>query len=275
MKARTLILAMLLFAQFALAATGDVDQDGIADSIDKYPFDYDNDGLPDIWEKRFGLRYDVANANGDPDNDGVKNIHEYERGTDPLVSDATGERVQPEFLRPVEKTWIKVSVWVLGVAFFVLLLFVIYKSNIFRFKGQQKLRPMRQPAPVYRRNVVRFRPYPGRVQMPPRRAFRTPYLQRPVRRNNLQRPIAREQGNLQRPVFREQGNLQRPVVSRDNPPRPFVREQGNVQRAVREQGDEPAYSDKPVITDVFEKLSKEVHEYNTSERGIKKLYAIR
>lgn len=49
--------------------------------------DVDNDGLPDAWEKRFGL--DPANiddAIADSDEDGLSNLEEFFRGSNPLVS---------------------------------------------------------------------------------------------------------------------------------------------------------------------------------------------
>ncbi len=49
--------------------------------------DFDKDGMPDSWEKKYNLRYDVNDANLDPDNDGLTNLQEYEQGTDPLVYD--------------------------------------------------------------------------------------------------------------------------------------------------------------------------------------------
>ncbi|MFH0874889.1 MAG: thrombospondin type 3 repeat-containing protein [archaeon] len=49
--------------------------------------DFDKDGMPDSWEKKYSLKYDVNDANEDPDNDGIANLEEYNKGTNPLVAD--------------------------------------------------------------------------------------------------------------------------------------------------------------------------------------------
>jgi pectate lyase len=46
--------------------------------------DSDGDGMPDDWERRFGLNpFDPSDANLDKDQDGYTNIEEYLNGTDP------------------------------------------------------------------------------------------------------------------------------------------------------------------------------------------------
>jgi hypothetical protein len=49
--------------------------------------DFDGDGLPDLWEAKFGLNPASASGddgpNGDPDHDGVTNLEEFHRGTHP------------------------------------------------------------------------------------------------------------------------------------------------------------------------------------------------
>ena len=48
------------------------------------PLDSDADGMPDEWEKRYGLEpQNASNASQDTDNDGYTNIEEYLNGTDP------------------------------------------------------------------------------------------------------------------------------------------------------------------------------------------------
>ena len=50
------------------------------------PFDNDSDGMPDAWEKRYGLDLnDASNASKDKDSDGYTNIEEYLNGTDPTA----------------------------------------------------------------------------------------------------------------------------------------------------------------------------------------------
>jgi hypothetical protein len=56
--------------------------------------DWDQDGLPDIWEADNGLNvFDAGDAHADPDHDGVDNLTEYYQGRDPTksaVADAGG-----------------------------------------------------------------------------------------------------------------------------------------------------------------------------------------
>ncbi|MDE0010950.1 MAG: thrombospondin type 3 repeat-containing protein [Candidatus Poribacteria bacterium] len=48
------------------------------------PLDSDSDGMPDVWEKRYGFDpQDPSNTVKDTDNDGYTNIEEYLNGTDP------------------------------------------------------------------------------------------------------------------------------------------------------------------------------------------------
>jgi len=48
------------------------------------PIDSDHDGMPDRWEKQFGLRWnDSSDGAKDADNDGYTNVEEWLNGTDP------------------------------------------------------------------------------------------------------------------------------------------------------------------------------------------------
>ena len=58
----------------------DTDADGYGNACD---FDDDNDGMPDIWEKQFGLNPLFNDASADADNDGYSNLEEYQLGSDP------------------------------------------------------------------------------------------------------------------------------------------------------------------------------------------------
>lgn len=56
--------------------------------------DADGDGMPDEWEKRYGLNPDDAgDANLDKDQDGFTNLEEYQAGTDP-----TDPKSHPDYL---------------------------------------------------------------------------------------------------------------------------------------------------------------------------------
>jgi pectate lyase len=50
------------------------------------PEDRDRDGMPDIWEKRYGLNPDVADDKEDIDSDGYTNIEEYLNETEPNMA---------------------------------------------------------------------------------------------------------------------------------------------------------------------------------------------
>jgi hypothetical protein len=58
----------------------DTDQDGTGDNADS---DDDNDGMPDLWEARYGLDPLVDDADDDLDGDGLTNGTEYQQGSDP------------------------------------------------------------------------------------------------------------------------------------------------------------------------------------------------
>ena len=52
----------------------------------KAPQDTDRDGMPDEWERRYGLNpNDASDANGDLTGDGYTNIEKYINGIDPTV----------------------------------------------------------------------------------------------------------------------------------------------------------------------------------------------
>ena len=57
-----------------------------ADTVGREP-DLDGDGLPDKWERLYGLDEKVADEQLDPDGDGLTNLQEYNAGTNPMIAD--------------------------------------------------------------------------------------------------------------------------------------------------------------------------------------------
>jgi hypothetical protein len=57
---------------------------GVKQHFERVQIDNDGDGLPNDWEKKYGLNIaDPADANIDSDNDGFTNTEEFKAGTDP------------------------------------------------------------------------------------------------------------------------------------------------------------------------------------------------
>ena len=56
--------------------------------------DYDNDGLPDSWEKEHYGDITVTDGSGDYDNDGLTDQEEYFYETDPCNADTDGDGIQ-------------------------------------------------------------------------------------------------------------------------------------------------------------------------------------
>jgi len=62
--------------------------DRVLTAYDCTTIDTDDDGMPDYWEKKYGLNpLDPSDANLDPDGDGLTNLLEYKHGTDPRNPD--------------------------------------------------------------------------------------------------------------------------------------------------------------------------------------------
>ncbi len=298
-----LFAAILTLANNVSAQEKDSDLDGIPDETDRYPFDYDNDGMPDIWEKKHDLRYDKDDANEDPDGDGVRNIDEYKEGTDPGVSEKTKERVQRTFLSPVEIVMARILVW-LGVGLFILLLIVvilrwinvfdilhfvqILSKKLFRREGIEKaaipkyvsvrrpvLHPGYPPMPPPKRPVLHPRylqtPPPRRPVLPPR------YPHMPPQRRPVLHP-----GHLPIPpqeVVKKQPKQKVFIQQRLRPPlravpaqRSGIKAKEETGRPVKEpvhtiEGKAPrkffAYVEKKKDRDVFGKLSEHIHDYKS------------
>ena len=135
------IIVSLIIVSIVYAA--DHDLDGIPDDKDKYPYDFDNDGMPDLWEKKNGLRFDVYDADKDEDNDGMTNLEEYQKDSNPLVYDI-GDTLQ-KFYSPFGTRIVKISLWIFILLFLGgLAFFVFYKKHVrgsFAYKIPERKTP--------------------------------------------------------------------------------------------------------------------------------------
>lgn len=266
-----LVLSMLM--NHVLAEEIDSDLDGIPDSSDKYPFDYDNDGMPDIWEKKNGLRYDSNDAEDDYDNDGIKNIDEYKQGTNPLISDKTKEIVEQQILlAPVERTMARGLIWaVAGFFLLLILIFVLYRTHIFRiFKfmhhvskehfEKEKGRGLYGPTPVYSRRRV----LPPR-HIPPQRFVQYPkrvFVQRPIIKEEVLRPAVKEAAR----EIKEGGDLEKRerVLEKGYTQKPSVKEEiivPNTLNTAQSLGKVQTKEEIKRDVDVFGKLSEHINNY--------------
>lgn len=121
--------------------------------------DFDKDGMPDSWEKKYNLKYDVDDANEDPDGDGVTNLQEYEQGTDPLVVD-----IKINIFKMIfgffGKNIVKI---LLGIAALIIIYFVMkIISEFFKIKEKKKKEKER----VVGKTVEKERYIPKEVYVP-------------------------------------------------------------------------------------------------------------
>ena len=88
-----------LWASDPLAATADPDKSVKAEAVVESavnPLDTDSDGLPDEWEKKYGLNpADGADSNADPDKDGLVNRDEFALKLDPRKADLIADHLPP------------------------------------------------------------------------------------------------------------------------------------------------------------------------------------
>ena len=88
--------------------------------------DADSDGIPDLWELRYGFNpYEPNDALLDPDNDGLANIQEFIQGTNPLK-----EISSTEFIQRLQDNWLYLLASILVFAAIVILaLYGIWKRK--------------------------------------------------------------------------------------------------------------------------------------------------
>jgi len=167
---------MFLFLVSTISAARDSDLDGITDDQDQYPNDYDNDGMPDIWEKQNGLRYDVQDGDKDPDQDGITNIEEYKAGTNPLgaATQQTSTETEDTF-SPFEISLIKIFLWsAAAFALFFGVGILIFKAHIIQvLKGLIHIGKThaQKPEPKHKQKTPKSLSLPN---LPPKTKYRKP-----------------------------------------------------------------------------------------------------
>ncbi len=113
----------------------DTDTDGEGDACD---LDSDGDGMPDLWEKKYGLDPTQNDANKDPDNDGKTNLQEFSASTDP-----TSSKIEPE--PEGGPSILTIVIWFLVLIFLV---GVIVMGLLF-FKGRNKPQEQQMEQPLF------------------------------------------------------------------------------------------------------------------------------
>ncbi|HBA85951.1 MAG TPA: hypothetical protein DCZ95_17850 [Verrucomicrobia bacterium] len=75
--------------------------DVIISSTEPSFLDDDQDGMPNVWERLYGLNVAEDDAAADPDGDGLSNLGEFQQGTNPLLADTDSDG----FLDGEELAW--------------------------------------------------------------------------------------------------------------------------------------------------------------------------
>jgi hypothetical protein len=146
-KKEVIFLVLLLLIPPILAL--DSDRDGLNDEKDPYPYDFDNDKMPDKWELQNNLPHDRINDKEDPDEDGLSNLEEFQKRTNPLLKDTDGDQID-DYTELIElktdptkknKTLKPLVIPSLLIIFFIFILFLIIKFKPKRlFKKNNKLK---------------------------------------------------------------------------------------------------------------------------------------
>ncbi|MBU4283968.1 MAG: thrombospondin type 3 repeat-containing protein, partial [Nanoarchaeota archaeon] len=133
----------------------DTDGDGIGDACDT---DNDNDGMPDDWEEKYGLKPGYDDAGDDKDNDGLTNLKEYEKKTDPTNKDSDGDGVSDgdEVKRgfdPTDPNSRPASIWpiillIIGIILLVSGIGYLLYKNFTKPKQKKPFKPITPASPI-------------------------------------------------------------------------------------------------------------------------------
>lgn len=94
----SLFAALAVLVCVVAASGGTAAAGGTAPSAKKA--DRNADGLPDRWERRYGLSLRRKQGERDPDKDGLRNADEFRLGTNPRYSDTDNDRLADGDERP-------------------------------------------------------------------------------------------------------------------------------------------------------------------------------
>lgn len=90
--------------------------------------DFDNDDMPDAWEKANNLRFDIFDADEDPDNDGLNNLQEYRSGTDP--HEFTSKKVIRGKEKSAPNTSLFTKIFIYAIIFIALIIIFMLRHKI-------------------------------------------------------------------------------------------------------------------------------------------------
>lgn len=118
--------------------------------------DSDKDGMPDLWEKEYGLDPNRNDANEDKDNDGLTNLDEYKYRTYPDDPDSDGDgytdglEVNEYGTDPLDKNDYPKSKlpWIIGVIAGIMV--IGGGIGYFSYYEYQKIKSKPKPAPMYK-----------------------------------------------------------------------------------------------------------------------------
>lgn len=137
------VLVLMILIALPIVISLDSDKDGLDDNSDIYPNDFDNDGMPDSWEMRNGLKYDlVTDASLDNDNDGISNLDEFNKGTDPnsADSDGDGDNDYTEIINSTDPLVKETTIWPLAFIPILIIVFIFFLYLFEKYHLDEKLK---------------------------------------------------------------------------------------------------------------------------------------